>query len=182
MKLSKYKFHKHSIGFLGYIVSDKGIGPNLSKVESVKEWPKPTNVKDIQAFLGLVNYYRKFIKGFSGIATPLTKLTYKDTPFIWNHDCEEAFKELKYRLATMPILAIFDLEREAILETNTSDYAIGACLTQKGDNKKLRTMAYYSYKMTGLELNYDIYDKELLAVVEALREWRVYLEGTITPI
>ena len=82
MKLSKYKFHKHSIGFLGYIVSDKGIGPNPSKVESVKEWLKLTNVKDIQAFLGLVNYYRKFIEGFSGIATPLTKLTYKDIPFI----------------------------------------------------------------------------------------------------
>ena len=82
VKLSKCEFHKHSIGFLGYIVSNKGIGPNLSKVESVKEWPKPTNVKDIQAFLGLVNYYRKFIEGFSGIATLLTKLTYKDTPFI----------------------------------------------------------------------------------------------------
>ena len=129
MKLSKCKFHKHSIGFLGYIVSNKGIGPDLSKVESVKEWPMPTNIKDIQAFLGLVNYYQKFIKGFSSIATPLTKLTYKDTPFIWNHDYEEAFKELKHRLATTPILTIFDLEHEAILETNTLDYTIGAYLT-----------------------------------------------------
>ena len=129
-----------------------------------------------------MNYYRKFIEGFSGIATLLTKLTYKDMPFIWNHDCKEAFKELKHRLATAPILAIFDLEREAILETNASDYTIGACLTQKGDNEKLRTVAYYSHKMTGPELNYDIHDKELLAVVEALREWRVYLEGTITPV
>ena len=76
-----------------------------------------------------MNYYRKFIKGFSGIATPLIKLTYKNTPFIWNYDYEEAFKELKYRLATAPILVIFDLEREAILETNASDYAIGAYLT-----------------------------------------------------
>ena len=182
VKLSKCEFHKHSIGFLGYIVSDQGIGPDPSKVEAVKDWPKPRNVKDIQAFLGLVNYYRKFIEGFSGIATPLTKLTCKDTPFIWNHDCEEAFKELKHRLATAPILAIFDPEREAILETDASDYAIGACLTQKGEDKKLRTVAYYSRKMTGPELNYDIHDKELLAVVEALREWRVYLEGTVTPV
>ena len=82
MKLSKYKFHKHSIGFLGYIVSNQGIRPDLSKVKVVKDWLKPWNVRDIQAFLGLVNYYRKFIEGFSGIATPLTKLTYKDTPFI----------------------------------------------------------------------------------------------------
>ena len=76
-----------------------------------------------------MNYYRKFIKGFLGIATPLTKLTYKNIPFIWNHDYKEAFKELKHRLATMPILTIFDLEREAILKTNALDYAIGAYLT-----------------------------------------------------
>ena len=82
MKLSKCEFYKHSIGFLGYIISDKGIGPNLSKVELVKEWLTLTNVKDIQAFLGLVNYYRKFIEGFLGIATLLTKLTYKDTTFV----------------------------------------------------------------------------------------------------
>ena len=82
MKLSKCEFHKHSISFLGYIVSDKGIRPDLSKVELVKEWPTLTNVKDIQAFLGLVNYYQKFIKGFLGIATLLTKLTYKDTTFV----------------------------------------------------------------------------------------------------
>ena len=76
-----------------------------------------------------MNYYRKFIEGFSDIATLLTKLTYKDTPFIWNHDCEEAFKELKHRLATAPILVIFDPECEAILEIDASDYTIGACLT-----------------------------------------------------
>ena len=82
----------------------------------------------------------------------------------------------------MPILIIFDLEKEAILETNTLDFTIGAYLTQKGNNNKLRAMAYYSHKMIGLELNYNIYDKELLAIVKALREWRVYLEGMITPI
>ena len=83
-----------------------------------------------------------------------------------------------HRLTITPILAIFDPERETILETDVSDYAVGVCLTQKGDNGKMRTVAFYSRKMTGPELNYDIHDKELLAVVEALREWRVYLEGT----
>ena len=83
-----------------------------------------------------------------------------------------------YRLTIILILAIFDPERETILETNVSNYTVGAYLTQKGDNGKMRTIAFYSYKMTGPELNYDIHDKEFLAVVEALREWRVYLEGT----
>ena len=87
-----------------------------------------------------------------------------------------------YRLTIALILAIFNLEREAILETNALDYAIGACLTQKGDDSKMQTVAFYSRKMTGPELNYNIYNKELLTIVEALREWRVYLEGTKYPV
>ena len=87
-----------------------------------------------------------------------------------------------HRLTIASILAIFDPERETILETNVSDYAVGVCLTQKGDDSKIRTIAFYSRKMTGPELNYDIHDKELLTVVEALREWRVYLKGTKYPI
>ena len=129
-----------------------------------------------------MNYYRKFIKGFLGIATLLIKLIYKDTLFIQNYDCEEAFKELKYRLATTLILTIFDLEREAILETNASNYAIDTYLIQKDNDKKLRTVVYYSRKITGLELNYNIYNKELLVVVKALREQRVYLERIIISI
>jgi hypothetical protein len=85
-------------------------------------------------------------------------------------------------LATAPILAIFDPEKEAVLETDASDYAIGAYLTQKGVDGRERPVAYYSRKMTGPELNYDIHDKELLAIVEALREWRVYLEGPKYPV
>ena len=86
------------------------------------------------------------------------------------------------RLTVAPILAIFDPEHEAILETDVLDYAIGVCLTQKGNDDKMRTVAYYACKMTGLELNYDIHDKELLAIVEALREWRVYLEEAKYPV
>ena len=87
-----------------------------------------------------------------------------------------------HRLTIAPILAIFNPEREAILETDISDYTVGACLTQKGDDGKIRIVAFYSYKITGPELNYDIHDKKLLAVVEALREWRVYLEGIKYPV
>ena len=178
VKLTKYEFHKHSIGFLGYIVSDQGLKPDPKKVNSVKEQPTPRNVKDVQAFLGIINYYRKFIERFSQIAQPLTALTRKDVTFVQGHNYKEAFKKLVHRLTITPILAIFDPEREAILKTNASDYAVGACLTQKGDNDKMRTVAFYSHKITGPKLNYDIHDKELLVVVEALRKWRVYLKGT----
>ena len=94
----------------------------------------------------------------------------KDITFAWGYNCKEAFKKLVYRLTIVLILVIFNLEREAILETNVLDYTVGVCLTQKGDNGKIRIMVFYSCKITGLELNYNIYNKELLVVVEALRE------------
>jgi hypothetical protein len=97
VKLSKCEFHKHSISFLGYIVSDKGIAPDPKKVQAIEEWPEPTNVKEVQAFMGIVNYYRKFIAQFSGIATDLTNLTKKDVDFTWGANHAEAFKELKRR-------------------------------------------------------------------------------------
>ena len=182
LKLKKCEFHKHEIQFLGYVVSTKGIGPDPAKIESVKTWPEPTTVKEVQALLGFFNYYRKFVKEFSKIAAPLSNLTKKEVSFNFDADCKMAFKELQHRLTTAPILAIYDPERQALLETDASDFAIGACLTQKDDEGRIRTIAYYSRKMTGPELNYDIHDKELLAIVEAFREWRVYLEGTTTPV
>ena len=177
LKLSKCEFHKHEIAFLGYLISDKGLAPDPAKVKAVEEWPEPRNVKDVQSFLGLANYYRKFVENFSKIAGPLTNLTKKETYFDFGTKCKDAFNELKRRLTSAPILGIFDPEKETIVETDASDEAIGATLNQKGDDEKLRPTAYYSRKMTAPETNYDIHDKELLAIVEALRHWRVHLEG-----
>ena len=129
IKLSKYEFHKYSISFLGYIMSEKGLSPDPKKVQSIEEWPEPIIIKKVQALLGILNYYRKFIENFSQIAVPLTVLTKRDSRFIFGTDCREAFKELKRRLTTALILAIYDPEKEVILETDASDYAIGACLT-----------------------------------------------------
>ncbi|SLM35926.1 gag-pol polyprotein [Lasallia pustulata] len=182
VKLSKCEFHKHKIAFLGYIVSTEGIGPDPKKLESIRDWPKPENVKDVQAFLGLANYYRKLIKNFSDGAGPLTDLTKKDVPFHFGDRELKSFNLIKERLCSADVLAIYDPEKEAILETDASDYAIGACLAQNGEDGKRRVVAYYSRKMTGPETNYDIHDKELLAVVEALRQWRVYLEGAKYPV
>ncbi|KAF4556639.1 Transposon Tf2-5 polyprotein-like protein 2 [Elsinoe fawcettii] len=182
VKLSKCEFHQHKIQFLGYVVSTEGIGPDPKKIESVNDWPEPTTVKEVQALLGFFNYYRKFVEGFSKVAAPISNLTKKLTSFVFDDKCRQAFKELKRRLTTAPVLALFDPDRQALLETDASDFAIGACLAQKGADGRRRPIAYYSRKMTGPELNYDIHDKELLAIVEAFREWRVYLEGTTTPV
>jgi hypothetical protein len=127
--------------------------------------------------VGLLNYYRKFIEGFSKIAALLTNLTKKDTKFNFNSKCKDAFLKLKDTITRAPILAIYDPTLESFVETDASDRAIGARLTQKDQNGQLHTIAYFSRKMTGSELNYDIHDKELLAIVESLKEWRVYLEG-----
>ncbi|SLM40434.1 reverse transcriptase domain protein [Lasallia pustulata] len=125
-------------------------------------FPKPENVKDVQAFLGLANYYRKLIKNFSDGAGPLTDLTKKDVPFYFGDRELKSFNLIKERLCSADVLAIYDPEKEAILETDASDYAIGACLAQNGEDGKRRV--------------------ELLAVVEALRQWRVYLEGAKYPV
>ena len=182
VKLSKCEFHKHEVRFLGYIVSKDGLSADPKKIESIRDWPEPTTVKEVQAALGLFNYYRKFIKDFSKIAAPLTELTKKDIPFRFETDQRKAFNELKRLLTESPLLIIFDPEKEAILETDASDGAIGASLNQVGSDGKRRPVAFYSRKMTGPERNYDIHDKELLAVVEAFRTWRVYLEGLDTPV
>src|SRR5450755_4003971 len=123
------------------------------------------------------NFYRRFIKGYSGIATPLTNLTKKDRTFSWTENKQFAFKELKRRFSEIPILTIFDPEQPIVVKTDTSNYAIGAYLMQIGKDGKLHPVAFYSKKMSPAEMNYDIHDKEFLTVVTAFQKWKIYLEG-----
>ena len=126
--------------------------------------------------MGFANFYRKFIRRYSGVLVSLTDLIKKDKTFAWTKNEETAFKELKRRFSETPILAIFDPEKHIVLETDVSDYAIGACISQFDKDKKFYFIAFHLRKMILAEINYDIYDKELLAVVTVLQEWRVYLE------
>jgi hypothetical protein len=173
----KCVFHQPEVEFLGFILSTEGVKMDPSKVEAVQKWPRPQNVTEVQEFLGFANFYRRFIKGYSGMATPLTNLTKKDKAFLWTENEQFAFDELKRRFTVAPILAIFDPDRAIVVETDASDYAVGACISQIGDDGKLHPVAFYSRKMSPAEANYDIHDKELLAIVAAFQEWRVYLEG-----
>jgi hypothetical protein len=177
IKPEKTEFHKTEVKFLGYIVSREGLKMDQKKVEAVTSWPKPNTVKEVQSFLGFANFYRQFIKDYSKVAAPLTELTKKDKVFEWTAEAEEAFQELKTRFSTEPILVIFDPSKPSVVETDASDKAIGACLSQADDKGKLRPVAYLSRKFTPAESNYEVHDKELLAIIEAFRHWRVYLEG-----
>ena len=171
-------WNQESVEFLGYVITTKGVEMNNDKVKAVLEWPKPTSVQEVQAFLGFANYYRKFIWNFEQLALPITNLVKKDQPFSWTQPAQEAFDQLKAAFATKPILINFTPDKEITLETDASDYAIGACLSQLGEDGKLHLVAYHSRKMTLAKLNYEIHDKELLAIVEAMAHWRHYLEGS----
>lgn len=148
------------------------------KYRAIEEWPRPKTVKEIQSFLGFANFYRRFIDEYSGIVVPLTRLTRKDTVFPWTGKCEEAFLKLKEAFSGAPVLAHFNPEFPIIVETDASDYAVSRIISQvdPADND-ICPIAFYSRTMAPAELNYEIYDKELLAIYAAFRQWRCYLEG-----
>ena len=176
-KLKKCEFHKPEVEFLGHVISGKGIATDPKKIESVRDWPTPTCVKDVQRFIGLCNYYRRFIKNFATIAKPLHNLTRKNYKFIWNESCNNAFLELKNRLTSSPILLHPDTQKPFIVECDASNYAIGSILSQKDENGKLHPVAYYSRSLSNTELNYSITEKELLAIKSAFSNWRHLLLG-----
>ena len=128
--MAKCEFFKESVEYLGHIISSKGISTNPKKVKSIKQWLVPSNLKEMQLFLGLCNYYRQFIEGYSKIAAPLTNLTHKDVPFVWTTQATEAFEDLKKRMMEAPVLCIPDPELPFTVTTDASDFAVGAVLMQ----------------------------------------------------
>ncbi|GIZ39172.1 hypothetical protein CKM354_000256300 [Cercospora kikuchii] len=172
----KCEFHKKEVKFLGFIINTRGIAIDPEKIGSIKTWPIPKTVKDVQSFLGLANYNPKFIKDYSKIATPLSDLTKKDLKWKWEQQHQRAFDKLVQMCCEAPVLMMFDTKEPVYIETDASDLAIGACLTQMHDGKR-HPVAYYSRKMSPAEQNYDVHDKELLAIVAALQHWNYYAEG-----
>jgi hypothetical protein len=130
VKLSKCRFGVQEVTFLGYVISTEGIKMDPAKIAPILEWNTPTCVKDVQSFVGFANFYRRFIKGYSELATPLTRLTKKDVAFEWTHEAQDAFDALKRAFTTAPVLIAFDPEKEITVETDASDYALGAVLSQ----------------------------------------------------
>ncbi|KAM0734141.1 Retrovirus-related Pol polyprotein from transposon 17.6 [Formica fusca] len=173
----KCEFLRKEVIYLGHIVTENGIMPDPSKLKAVREFPTPTKVKEIQSFIGLAGYYRKFIENFSKIAKPLTKLTKKGEKFEWIGEQQNAFETLKNKLITAPVLKYPDFSQEFLLTTDASDYAIRAILSQ-GEVGQDRPIAYASRILSRAEHNYNTTEKELLAIVWAVKYYRPYLYGT----
>jgi len=150
------------------------------KVERVMNWPTPQYVKDVQKFLGLANYYWRFVKDFAKIAKLLHQLVRKDEKWKWEGEQEEAFVKLKRIFTTEPVLAAPDLDKEMRVKADASDYATGRVLSVKGGDGKWRPVAFISKSLNDMERNYEIHDKEMLAVIRCLEAWRHFLEGART--
>jgi len=180
-KLEKCQFHQKEMEFLGFIATTEGLKMDPKKVEAIVSWEVPKTVRDVQCFLGFANFYRIFIKNYSQVAAPLTRLTCKDK-FEWGPQAEKAFQDLKMAFTTAPILVHPDFTKAFYLETDASDFALGAVLSQMGIERKLHPVAFYSRKFSAAEINYEIHDKELLAIVDSFQEWRHFLEGAAHPV
>jgi len=177
VKLEKCRWKVREVEFLGVVIGPKGVEMQKEKVEGVLNWPAPRNIKEVQKFLGLANYYRRFIKNFARIVAPLHVLVRKEQKWKWEKEQKEAFKELKTGFTTEPILAILDIDREMRVEADTSDYATEGVLSTKCEDGKWRPVAFISKSLNTMEQNYEIHDKEMLAVIRCLEAWRPYLEG-----
>lgn len=182
VKAEKCDFHAATVSFLGYIVTANQIQMDPAKVSAVADWPTLDSRRKVQQFLGFANFYRKFIRSFSSVAAPLHALTSSKVPFQWTPQAEKAFQCLKERFTTAPVLTVPDPQRQFVVEVDASNEGVGAVLSQRSaKDNRMHPCAYLSRKLTPAEKNYDVGNKELLAVKAALEEWRHWLEGAEQP-
>lgn len=176
LRPDKCSFFQKEVLFLGHVVSPEGVKTDPAKTEAVRDWPVPVNVKQVRSFLGLAGYYRRFVRNFSLIAGPLHKLTEKGATFSWTPECQKAFENLKEALTTTPVLAYPQAEGQYVLDTDASDKALGAVLSQVQDGKE-RVIAYLSKSLSRAEQRYCVTRREMLAVITALKRFKHYLYG-----
>ena len=177
-KPEKCTFHVPRMDYLGIIIEKGMTCMDPVKVEGIRNWPRPTKVKDICSFLGFCNFYRPFIRGFAHIARPLNELTKKDTEWNWTSRQEEAFNTLKERVTSEPVLAHPELDKQFEVEVDASGFTLGAVLLQKKSDDKKHPIVYYSSTLNAVERNYDIYELEYLAIHRAMMHWRHFLAGS----
>lgn len=170
-KLSKCEFNKPELSFLGMVVGRQGLKVDQRKIAVVRDWATPTEVSALRGFLGLANYFRKFIQGYSSLVAPLTQLT-GSVEWSWGPEQQEAFDGVKHALTNAPVLALPDMHKPFEVVSDASLRGTGAVLMQEG-----RPIAYTSAKFTPAERGYTTTEQELLGVIKALKEWRCYLEG-----
>ena len=171
-KMSKCEFWLREVFFLGNIVSEEGIRVDPSKIEVILEWKLSRNVMEVHSFLGLVGYYRRFVKRFSMTAAPMTRLLQKNVRFEWSKKCQASFEKLKAFLTESLALTQSTYDKEYVIFSDASLNGLGCVLMQKG-----KVVAYVSRQLKLHEKNYPTHDLELAAIVFAFKIWRHYLYG-----
>ena len=175
-RLHKCEFLKDQVEYLGFEVGPRGIQASPGKVRAIIEWPRPKGVHDVRSFLGLASYYRRFVRGFSEMARPLTQLTRAGVDWEWSTAQHQAFNRLKLALTTAPVLKLPDFGKQFVVTTDASDAAVGAILEQDFGNG-LQLVAFASRKLNDAEMRYSAYERELLGIVWALAQWKHYCRG-----
>jgi hypothetical protein len=178
LKLDKCEFEKTKVEYLGVIISHNSVEMDPVKVAGIADWPAPTGKKEVQSFLGFTNFYRRFIQDFSHHARPLFDLTKDGVKWRWSEEEQSAFDMLKGAMSSAPVLVSPDNSRPFRIEADSSDFATGAVLSQQSlVDEKWHPVAFLSKSLSSVEHNYEIHDKEMLAIIRAMEEWRHFLEG-----
>ena len=178
LKKKKCHWEVDSIDYLELILEKGVTRMDPTKVEGIKNWPRPMKVKDVRSFLGFCNFYRPFIPSFSKIAKPLNELTHKDVPFVWEDKHEAAFNALRDLVTSEPVLRQPQMDKPFEVKVDASGFALGGVLLQRQEDGKKHPIGYYSATLNEAQRNYDIYELELLAIAECLKHWRPYLAGS----
>jgi hypothetical protein len=165
-KFEKCDFYQKEIQYLGHVISAEGIFIDLEKIKFIMEWSVPKDVADIWSFMGITEYYHRFIEGFSNIAYPITSLQKKWTEFKWSEKCQDSFNKLKELLTIAPILKVADLDKDFTVCVDASKEGLGGVLTQEG-----HVICYESQKLKEHERNYVTHNLELAVVIHALKMW-----------
>ena len=177
LKPSKCSFAHREIKYLGHVINEKGIAVDPKKIEAIEKMKTPQNPKEVRSFLGLTGYYRRFVKDYAKIASPLTNLTHQDVTYDWTSDCEKAFNQLKTKLMSAPILLYPDFEKAFTLMTDASGVGLGAVLSQQGPDGLEHPVAYASRTLNETEKNYSTSKKECLALIWAVHTFHPYVYG-----
>jgi hypothetical protein len=177
LRLEKCRFLQPRITYLGHEIDRNGIRPGHHKIRAVINFPHPKTTKQIRQFLGLTSYFRKFIKNFSVIMNPISKLLRKGEQFVWGDQQEQAFQLIKQKLSEKPVLATYQSNAATELHCDASQDGLGATLLQQQDDGTIRPIMYFSQKTTEQERRYHSYELETLAIVRALQRFRIYLYG-----
>jgi len=178
MNIQKCKFNVEETVFLEVIVSELDLHMNLSKVTVIVSWITLINLKEIQSFVRFVNFYHRFIKNFSKLVKSFIQLTRKNMSFVWNEICVQVFDNLKKQVSLISVLRHFDLKWQAILKIDALNYVKEEILSQYNDERVLHSMIFYSKSMIFAEINYHIYDKKLLIIIQCFKHWWFELKCT----